>query len=129
VATAAHAALVTLNTNFSSKHKRLTILPKKMDEDKEKAMSEVNHHGSYLYFLLLYCTTNPLTHQPILSTTIATGHCQGTDVEVPGDHRPYHETEKDPGTPRLDCGNHPAVQAFPFYPRNQLCPTGSGRLD
>lgn len=34
------SSVILLNTNFSSKHKRITIWPKKMEEDKEKAVSE-----------------------------------------------------------------------------------------
>ncbi len=57
---AVHAGLVALNTHFSSKHKRLTILPKKMDEDKEKAMSEVSIGN--LTHPQLSSRTHPPTH-------------------------------------------------------------------
>jgi hypothetical protein len=33
-------AVVLLNTGFSSRHRRITLLPKKMEEDREKAVSE-----------------------------------------------------------------------------------------
>lgn len=32
--------MVLLNAHFSSRHRRITLLPKKMEEDREKAVSE-----------------------------------------------------------------------------------------